>query len=368
MPEKKDKYIKPIFFILLFLAIIASCVVLKTLDTVIKPVILSIFLAAAFLPLIKRLNIMCKIPWVLSISILYILLFAIVFGIGNILISSIITILDQLPKYEQRFYSIYIKIAQELNISIYEDMSLIENVWNHSSVRTALGHWALTITTMAVSLTKSFFLIVLFSIFLLLEIHYTRSKISIAFKNKRVSKVNIMLQNIISQTTQYISIKFVVSFATGLIITVGCILTGLDFPLVWGFISFIMNFIPTFGSIFSCAITILFSVLQFYPLPGPIASIILLTIGTNFVIGQILEPKIEGDNLGLSPFIILVSLSFWGWMWGFIGMLISVPMMVVIKIICENISFLHPIAIFIGNKPQETEKKLSTVDDEDIIV
>ena len=79
----------------------------------------------------------------------------------------------------------------------------------------------------------------------------------------------------------------------------------------------------------------------------------------NMVLGNIIEPRIEGQNLGLSPFVILVSLTFWGWMWGFIGMILAVPVMVILKIICENVSYLHGIAILIGNKPNETLKELS---------
>ena len=69
----------------------------------------------------------------------------------------------------------------------------------------------------------------------------------------------------------------------------------------------------------------------------------------NFTIGNILEPRIEGKHLGLSPFIILVSLSVWGYIWGFAGMIFAVPIMVIIKICCENIDYLNPIAVMLGN-------------------
>ena len=85
----------------------------------------------------------------------------------------------------------------------------------------------------------------------------------------------------------------------------------------------------------------------------------------NFTLGNIIEPKIEGDNLDLSPFIILVSLLFWGWMWGFVGMILSVPIMVILKIICENFKILHPIAILLGNKTSKTLKELSNFEDEE---
>ena len=67
------------------------------------------------------------------------------------------------------------------------------------------------------------------------------------------------------------------------------------------------------------------------------------------ILGNILEPRIEGNHLGLSPFVILVSLSLWGWLWGFVGMILAVPMTVIIKIVCENFSILNPIAVLLGN-------------------
>jgi predicted PurR-regulated permease PerM len=73
----------------------------------------------------------------------------------------------------------------------------------------------------------------------------------------------------------------------------------------------------------------------------------------NMVLGNILEPRIEGKNLGVSPFIILISLSLWGYIWGFTGMLIAVPLMVIIKIVCENIDYLKGLAILIGNDPRQ---------------
>ena len=96
--------------------------------------------------------------------------------------------------------------------------------------------------------------------------------------------------------------------------------------------------------------------LQFYPEWGKIIYAVVLLISVNFVLGNIIEPRIEGRHLGLSPFAILISLSIWGWIWGFIGMILAVPMTVIIKIICQNIPELKRVAIFLSNNPEETNK------------
>ena len=93
--------------------------------------------------------------------------------------------------------------------------------------------------------------------------------------------------------------------------------------------------------------------LQFYPLFSRPLIIFLYVILVNTILGNIVEPRVEGKHLGLSPFVILVSLALWGYIWGFIGLLLAVPMTVIIKIICENIDYLKPIAILLGSSKKE---------------
>lgn len=80
-------------------------------------------------------------------------------------------------------------------------------------------------------------------------------------------------------------------------------------------------------------------------------------LAVNFILGNIIEPRWEGSDLGISPFLILVSLSLWGWLWGFIGMILAVPILVIIKIICENIQILNPIGVLLGNKTNFNNRK-----------
>ena len=173
-------------------------------------------------------------------------------------------------------------------------------------------------------------------------------------------QIQNMIHKVISETMNYISIKFLISLITGIFVFILLEILKLDFAIMWAFIAFVMNFIPTFGSIISVGLTTIFAILQFYPTGYPIIIIFAGMTIINLTLGNILEPKIEGDNLDLSPFVILVSLTFWGWMWGFIGMILAVPMMVILKILCENISYLNGFAILLGNKSDL--KKADTID------
>ena len=198
-------------------------------------------------------------------------------------------------------------------------------------------------------LTKHLFVIFLMYTFLLVEAGSFEKKISLAFEGKMRHRVRSVIAKVIVDTTSYISIKFIISLATGVVVFTGLSIIGVDFAVVWAFLSFLLNFIPTFGSVISFLVTVFFALLQFFPSVPQVLATALVMLLTNMLLGNIVEPRVEGGNLDISPFLILVSLSVWGWIWGFIGMILAVPFLVFIKIFCENVSFLKPMAIMLGN-------------------
>lgn len=347
MPKDFAKYS---YYVLLFLAILAAGTVMKVMASVIVPVTLSIILSLVIIPLADFLHNKLKFPWFLAVLVIVAAIFILTYGVCNIVASSLATITESFPKYEDKLKSVYIILAEKFSISYDEELSLFSNLWEHLNFRNQATKFALGMTESVYGFFKTFLTVMLFVVFFMLEAGNTKSKIKNAFEGKLSERVSDITKNIIRQTTQYISIKFLISLATGIVITVVLSILGMEFSIVWGFFAFVMNFIPTFGSIISCTITILFSVVQFYPVVWPIIIVAFTMIMTNFILGNFLEPRIEGDNLNLSPFVILVSLTVWGYIWGFVGMLIAVPLMVILKIICENISFLKPVAIILGNK------------------
>ena len=363
---KKDSYLKANFYLLLFICIIASGVILKLAAKIIVPVMFAILLSLVMLPVLQKLKKSLHIPWIVSaIAILGISL-SLIFTIGNMLVSSLSTIVTLYPRYENRLMAIYQIFAKAFKLPFNETNSLFENLWNQLGVRGAVQSALIAITSGTINTGKTLFTIMLLILFLVSEMNSFQDKLSYAFSTQKVKgRVSKALNNIIQEVTQFISIKFIISLATGIIIGTGTFLTGLEFPVVWGFLAFILNFIPTFGSIISSLFTIVFSIIQFYPDISSIVIVTLIIAITQFTLGNILEPRITGSNLGLSPFMILVSLSIWGGIWGFSGLLLAVPTTVIVKIICENVSFLHPIAIFLGNVPGETKKQLSPVDESD---
>jgi predicted PurR-regulated permease PerM len=189
---------------------------------------------------------------------------------------------------------------------------------------------------------------VVFILFLLLERPYFRSKLLAAIQSSRTERVSRVIVHINRQVGRYIGVKLLVSGMTGFIVFWSFYFIGVDFAFIWGILTFLFNFIPTIGSISISVLSYLFVLIQFFPSWTPIVLAAGAMTGTQLVIGNILDPKLQGDRLNLSPVLILVSLLFWNWLWGVLGMFLAVPLTAAIKIAFENIPGLEWIAVLMS--------------------
>ncbi len=361
----QKNYSRHIFTILLTFAIILGGFLLKITQGVVLQVLIAVLLAFVFYPIVKKLNSSLKIPWILAVLIsvfvfviIFLLLFSILFASGS-------TIMENYPKYEEKFATLYNLIANTLKIEFDTEKTFFQNIWSQIKVREFIQSFALTTSTGVISFFKNFLTILLLMVFLLIELKNANLKIEAMFTGNKQKGVHRIVSKTIREVVNYLSIKFFISFATAVLVFVLLLAVRLDFAILWAFLAFVLNFIPTFGSIASVGITALFALIQFWPSPVAFFIVLIGMTAINFILGNIIEPRIEGKNLDISPFIILASLTFWGWMWGFIGMILAVPVMVVLKIVCENFKILHPIAILLGNKAEDTIKELSTFEEDE---
>lgn len=348
---ERVNYTKGIFYILLCLGIIAVGTVLKVTAEVVLPITVSIFMALVFQPVINTLHTKFRIPTLLGIVIVFLILFVLIFFIGTLMVSSSKAILALYPKYEERFLTIYVAAADIFNLTYDSDLSLFSNLWGQLGVRNAIQSMAVSFSNNLITFARNLTVVGLFVVFLLMEMGLFKAKAMVALDGKSPGRITLIMRDIIQQVTKYLSVKFFISLLTGIFVFLGTWVVGLDFPIVWGFIAFVLNFIPNFGSIISGILTTFFALIQFWPSPGPVIWVGFVMLAVNMILGNFVEPKVQGRNLGLSPFIIIVSLSVWGWLWGFLGMILAVPMMVILKIVCESIGFLHPLSILMGSKP-----------------
>jgi predicted PurR-regulated permease PerM len=346
---------RAVFFMMVFICIIFTAAVLKLASTVILPFTIAALLAFMMYPLIKAMN---KIRCPLFLSILLVVLIIIVgmYVLGAVLFSSGRMIIMHFPNYENRFTEIYNWVAQLFDLPNDEELSFWQNLWGQEGIRTFVRNFTISFSNISLKFISSALLVVLFMVFLLLEASFFREKLILAFEN-RIGRIDRMGNDIISQVTRYLVAKFIISLVNGVVLAVCLSFTKLEFAVVWGVIQFILNFIPTLGSIVVAVIVSFFSLLQFWPEPGPVILVIAILLATN-LITYVLDPKIIGDNMRISPLVVLASVAVWGYIWGFAGMVLAVPMMVIIKIICENIPIMEPVSILIGSKRSVLAKKL----------
>jgi predicted PurR-regulated permease PerM len=158
------------------------------------------------------------------------------------------------------------------------------------------------------------------------------------------------LEKVVGEIQTYLGIKTVISLATGLILGAWCYVMDLDFPVLLGLMAFVLNYVPTVGSIIAAVPAVLLSIILHGTLPHALA----VTGGyvvVNTVFGNILEPNLMGRRLGLSTLVVILSLLFWGWAWGPLGALLSVPLTVVVKIWLENTQDLRWVAVLLDKSP-----------------
>ena len=347
---------RAVFFLMIFIAFVIAGGVLKICSSVVLPLTISFLLAFVMEPMVSFLG-RHRIPRIIAILASIIIIVFGLYLLGFVVFSSGKTILTLYPKYEDRLTEIYAWVANFFELPYDEHLSFMENLWGQLGVRTQVRYMTLSLSNSFVFFLKDAFMVVLFMVFILLETTQFKDKIELAFENKHSGQIKRISADVVKQVTRYLSTKFLISLITGIVVALGLGLVGLEFAIVWGVIQFILNFIPNIGSIAAGVGASLFALIQFWPEPGPIIAVVLIMLGANMIIGNVIEPKVMGDNLGLSPVAVLASLVLWGWIWGFAGMILAVPMTVIIKIICENIPFLEPFSILISSRKAILTKK-----------
>ncbi len=197
------------------------------------------------------------------------------------------------------------------------------------------------------------FLLMFTVFFMLMESGSLPGKFA-AMDTERSRQTLDRLVRIMESTKQYTSIKALMSLVTGVLVWIGCALVGLDFAVLWGFVAFLLNFIPTIGSIIAAVPAVLLALVQL----GPGAALVVtgLYVAVNLLIGNILEPRYMGRRVGLSTLVVFLSMVFWGWLLGPVGMLLSVPLTMVGKFAAESSDRTRWLAILMGPEVEPAPK------------
>ncbi len=195
------------------------------------------------------------------------------------------------------------------------------------------------------NILSSTLIVLLITTFILLEATYFRRKLRRAFADPTVEQ---RVATILAELRRYLGVKTAISAGTGVLVGVWVAILGVDFAPLWGLVAFALNYIPNLGSIIAAGPPVLLALIQ-----EGVGLATLVAIGylvVNVVIGNFIEPALMGRRLGLSVLVVFLSLIFWGWVWGPVGMLLSVPLTMIIKIMLENTDDLRWAATLLEGK------------------
>ena len=285
----------------------------------------------------------------LAITIVLTLIVVVFIGFGELIGASLSSFSEDAPKYEKNLQEIggtILQFADDKGIKISK--SEITNLFDPSKIMGITAGFLGELGGLMGNALTIFFLV----LFLLMELDSFPIKIRAILKDAEGSSVGSLafLNTIGDSIRHYLSIKTMTSLFTGLLIWISLAIIGVDYAIIWALIAFLLNYIPNIGSIIAAIPAVLFALIQLGF--GGAFWTIGVFVAVNMIIGNIIEPKMMGKGMGLSTFIVFVSLIFWGFMLGSVGMFLSVPLTMSIKIILEQNPKSKWIAILLGTQDE----------------
>jgi predicted PurR-regulated permease PerM len=286
-------------------------------------------------PVIKK-----RIPAWIKNAVSFLFILAVFNFIFNIVFANAKLLASSYEKYKGNFYTMTFEINKALNINLLDEIRLFIDELDFMALFLSAFNYS-------TELLSSAFMVLLYAVFLFLEESSFRIKIRKLFKDDHLDNVYDMMKKTEHSITKYLGMKTLLSLITATLSFIVLKIIGVDFPVFWAFLIFVLNFIPFIGSILATLFPVVFSFLQFGVfMPG---ILVLIFVGAiQIVIGNFLDPKLMANSINLSPLVIILSLSFWGAVWGITGMLLSVPIMGIIVIVCSKFQKTKPIAIVLS--------------------
>jgi predicted PurR-regulated permease PerM len=311
-------------------------------------VLLVPFLLAVFLALITVRPMLWmqkrKVPTVLAALLIVTAIMMILGVVGSIVGTSIAEFTAALPSYQTRL-EIRVESTVTWVVGLLGDDRQVPDIAELIDPGWAMGMAAALLNGVQDVLTNTF-LIILTMVFFLLEASSMATKAEAAFG--RSARSFERPRQFMHNLGRYLGIKTAVSLATGFLAWLVTSLVGLDFPLLWGMLAFLLNYVPTIGSIIAAVPAVLLALVQLGPADATTTAIGF--VGINILFGNLLEPRLMGYGVGISPLIVFTGLVFWGWIFGPVGMLLSVPLTMSLKMAFENNENTKWIAILIGSE------------------
>ncbi|MDO4429800.1 MAG: AI-2E family transporter [Lonepinella koalarum] len=338
-----------------FLVACAALVIIlagvKAAVEIVVPFLLSLFIAIICSPVIKWMT-ERKVPHWLAISILFLAILVIFFFLVGLINSSIREFSQSIPQYKVLLaerVNYLIMLAKKWNLSININKEVISDKLDPSAIMNFVSSLLMNFS----NVVSSAFVLILVVVFMLLEAPTAKYKLNLLLRNTAHEQweEDGHLDRILEGIIRYLGVKSAVSLLTGILVWALLEIMNVQYAVLWATLTFLLNYIPNVGSIIA-AVPI---ILQAFLLNGFVDGFIVAggVIGINMIVGNVVEPKMMGRTLGLSTLVVFLSLLFWGWLLGTVGMLLSVPLTIALKIVLESSPSTQHYAVLLGNVQEE---------------
>ncbi|AKF09189.1 Putative transport protein [Sandaracinus amylolyticus] len=314
------------------------------------PFISALFLAVISVPVVRFLERRAHLPEALAILLTVLLDIGLVVGFGALLWTSFLGFVEALPAYQLALDDLAhstVDLARSWHLPV--DYALLEELRSAGAVMGVVGDLVHELT----QIVSNALMVLLLLGFLLFETRGAREKLHLLLgrANPHIEKTAIAAYEV----QRYLVVKTVLSVLTGVLTGCWMAVCGLDFPLLWGLLAFLLNYIPSLGPAISLVPPVLVALLTLGP--GGAAAVAAGHLSIGFVIGNVLEPRLMGKTLGLSTLVVFASMFFFFWLWGPVGALFAAPLTMLLRSALEVNEDTRWIAVLLGSHEYVESKR-----------
>ena len=339
------------------IVILAGIVIILTwaryAATILEPFLLSLFIAVMLGMPVRSLKQRGVVHWLSVVIVVGVV--SLFFSVISVVVGNTVDeFYKELPTYQSQFQTLLDNITLKLSSKGFNvsQSGLIAAMDPGKVVNFFDGFLS------SIGAVLSNILLILLTVVFILADSTSFSKKMRAHPNSR-TRLN-SLTNLVSSLGQYMEIKALVSLLTGVLVWAGLSLLDVKFAVLWGLLAFLLNFIPTIGSILAAVPVILLSILDFNPTVFGMTLLLYFTV--NIVVGNFIEPLWMAEKLGLSTLAVFLSLLFWGWVFGAVGMFLCVPLTMAAKSMALGNTHTRWLAILVSNVPESEDDETDTTD------
>jgi len=310
--------------------------VLYLTSSIVLPFMVALFLAYLLDPLVRFLT-YCRVPLILAVCFALLVTFVFLALMGMLFYASAQSFVSEYPTYEPKLRALVTTLTSRLEVTplSWQLSDLSKELSSASVVRALLASVGTFVTFLGHTLR-----VLRFMVFILLGQQRLPQRIHRAFGEEQAQRLTLVLQRITRQVQTYLGTKALLSVVAGVLVNLCLLVLQVDFAVLWGALAFMLNFIPHVGAPVATIPPVLVAILKFDTLMPAVWVVVCVTL-IHVVLGFCIEPRLMGRSLHLSPLLVVLSLLFWGWLWGIVGTLLAVHIMATIKIVCENLPSQH---------------------------